>query len=187
MTDTPDQTAQDADQTEDSILVDKDRRGNLFAAEICFLAFIGVVVAAAFLEATTYKIVSSRTPFVIMVPLLILIAIHAVRLWRVRSEFHPKRRIAMALRGQNSAMNKIVGFSGWMVSMLVVITLLGHYAGVFLFCVVLMHFLEAERWKLTLLVAAGTALFIFGVFEIAFNIDLYRGLIPRWFLGYRDF
>ncbi|MFT7106035.1 MAG: hypothetical protein ACJAVT_000552 [Yoonia sp.] len=166
---------------------EKDRRGNLYAVEICFLAFIGVIVVVAFLEATTYKIVSSRTPFVIMVPLLILIAIHATRLWRIRSEFHPGRRIRGALHGGNICLNKIVGFSGWMIGMLIIIAVLGHYAGIFLFCVILMRFLEAESWVLTLAVAAGTVLFIYGVFEIAFNIDLYRGLIPRWFMGFRDF
>lgn len=165
----------------------KDKRGNLYAAEICFLAFIGVIVVAAFLEATSYKIVSSRTPFVIMVPLLALIAIHAGRLWRIRSEFHPGRRIGGALRGGNKTLNKIVGFSGWMIMMLVVIAVLGHYAGIFLLCVVLMRFLEAESWVLTLAVAASTVLFIYGVFEIAFNIDLYRGLIPRYLMGFRDF
>ncbi|MBT6190111.1 MAG: hypothetical protein HOI22_07625 [Tateyamaria sp.] len=165
----------------------KDKRGNLYAAEICFLAFIGVIVVAAFLEATSYKIVSSRTPFVIMVPLLALIAIHASRLWRIRSEFHPGRRIGGALRGVNNALNKIVGFSVWMIGMLVVIAVLGHYAGIFMLCIILMRFLEAESWVLTLAVAAGTVLFIYGVFEIAFNIDLYRGLIPRYLMGFRDF
>ena len=38
-----------------------------------------------------------------------------------------------------------------------------------------------------MIVAAGTTLFVFGVFEFIFNIDLYRGLVLRWFLGYRDF
>lgn len=163
------------------------KRGNLYALEICFLAFIGLVVVIAFLEATTYKIVSSRTPFVIMVPLLILIAIHAGRLWRARAEFHPGRRIAMALRGKNATMNKVVGFSGWMVGLVIIITIFGHYVGVFLFCVILMRYLAAERMVLTLMVAAGTTLFIYGVFEFLFNIDLYRGLVMRWFLGYRDF
>jgi len=166
---------------------EKEKRGNLYAAEICFLVFIGIIVVWAFLEATTYKIVSSRTPFVIMVPLLVLIAIHATRLWRIREEFSPGRRISGSLRGGNISLNKVVSFSGWMIGMLLVIAVLGHYAGIFLFCVILMRFLEAESWVLTVAVAAGTVLFIFGVFEIAFNIDLYRGLIPRYFMGFRDF
>lgn len=163
------------------------RRGNLYALEICFLAFIGIVVVFFFFEAMTYKIVSSRTPFVIMVPLLILIAIHARRLWSARAEFSPQGRISTALRGSNQTFNKVIGFAGWLVALVLIITVFGHYAGIFLFCVIMMHFVAGENWKLTLMVAAGTTLFIFGVFEFLFNIDLYRGLVLRWFLGYRDF
>ena len=38
-----------------------------------------------------------------------------------------------------------------------------------------------------LLIAGAVTLMIFGVFEYLFNIDLYRGLIVRYFLGFRDF
>lgn len=162
-------------------------RGSLFATEIVFLGFIGLVTLAAFFEALTYKIVSSRTPFVIMVPLFILIAVHAFRLWRVRDEFNPGRRIRAALRGENEHFRKLVGFSGWMAVLVVMILVLGHYAALFLFCVILMRGLAGETWKLSLIVAACTTAFIYGTFEILFNIDLYRGLIVRYFLGFRDF
>ena len=165
----------------------RERRGAHFAAEICFLAFIGIIVVWAFIEALSYKIVSSRTPFVIMVPLLILITIHAGRLWKVRDEFHPGRRISSAIRGDNPIFSKIVVFSGWMVFLVGIITVCGHLVGVFVFCLILMRFVADESWELTLIGAAGTTLFLFTVFEFIFNIDLYRGLVLRWFLGYRDF
>lgn len=163
------------------------KRGNIFALEILFLGFIAVVVLAAFFEALTYKLVSSRTPFVIMAPLAIFIFVHARRLWRVRQDFNPRARIADAFAGRNQNFKKIVGFSAWMIGMVLMILVLGHYAGIFLFCVILMRYLEGERWMLTLMVAAATTMFIFGVFEYVFNIDLYRGLIIRYFLGFRDF
>ncbi len=166
---------------------ERDRRNRLYTLEVCFLAFVGLVVVLALLEATTYKIVSSRTPFVIMIPLLILIAIQARRLWSVRSEFDARARIAGAFAGRDVTLNKVVGFSAWMVGLVLIIVVFGHYAGIFLFCAILMRFLAGESWPLTLVVAAGTTLFIYGVFEFIFNIDLYRGLIIRWFLGYRDF
>lgn len=162
-------------------------RGHLYALEIAFLSFIALVVAVFFIKATGYKLVSSRTPFVIMVPLGLLIVIHALRLWRVRDDFRPGQRMAEALAGQNTNLNKVLGFSGWMIAMVAMILVLGHYAGIFLFCVILMRFLAGENWMLTLVVAAATTLFIFGVFEYLFNIDLYRGLIVRYFLGFRDF
>ncbi len=50
-----------------------------------------------------------------------------------------------------------------------------------------MRFLAGEKWWLTLVLAGGTTFFIFGVFEYVFNVDLYRGLIVRYYLGFRDF
>ncbi|MGR3495985.1 tripartite tricarboxylate transporter TctB family protein [Citreimonas sp.] len=160
---------------------------NRFALEVCFLLVVGVLVVLAFLEATTYAMVSARTPFVIMVPLLALIVIHAVRLWRASGGFEVRERVSDTLRGGSVHFNKVIGFSAWMVALVVMITVLGHYAGIFAFCVILMRFLAGESWKMTLLVALGTTAFIFGVFEVIFNIDLYRGLVVRYFMGYRDF
>jgi hypothetical protein len=162
-------------------------RGNLYALEICFLGFIAFFVLVAFVQALGYKLVSSRTPFVIMVPLGILIVVHALRLWRARSEFHPGARIREALSGMTPGMNAVLGISAWMLVMVLMILVLGHYAGIFLFCVILMRFLAGEKWLLTILVSAAATFFIFAVFEYAFNIDLYRGLIVRYFLGFRDF
>lgn len=162
-------------------------RGNLYALEILFLGFICLVVALAFFEATTYAIVSARTPFVIMVPLLILIVVHARRLWGVRSEFHPAARISEAFSGATPGFNKVLGISVWMVVLVGLITVFGHLAATFVFCTILMRFLEGETWKLTLIAAGGTTLFLYGVFEFVFNIDLYRGLILRYFMGFRDF
>ena len=173
---------------DDAALIEaRETQGRHFALEICFLAFIGAVTVVALLEATTYKLVSSRTPFVIMVPLLVLIVVHARRLWRVRDDFSPGRRIRAALGGQTEVANKVFGFSAWLVALTVAIIVFGHLAGVFLFCVVLMHFVADERWGLTLAVAAATTLFVWGVFEVAFDVELYRGLIIRYFMGYRDF
>jgi hypothetical protein len=96
-------------------------------------------------------------------------------------------RLRIALTGGNAHLNKVVGFSGWMVGLVAMITAFGQYIGIFAFCVILMRFLAGERWILTLAVAGGTTFFIYGTFEYLFNIDLYRGLLFRWYLGYRDF
>jgi Flp pilus assembly protein TadB len=165
----------------------RDRRGNLFALEVCFLAFVGIFVLAAFVEALSYKLVSSRTPFVIMVPLIILIAIHARRLMGVQESLDVRARIASAFSGRNVDFNKVVVFCGWMGVLLALITVFGHLVAILAFCIILMRFVENEKWKLTLLVAAGTTLFVFCVFDFVFNIELYRGLLLRWYLGYRDF
>jgi len=165
----------------------RERYGNRFALEVCFLAFVGLIVVLAFFEALTYALVSARTPLVIMVPLLILIVIHAVRLYRNSGGLRTREHIVHAVTGGSPHLKKVVGISGWMLGLVAIITVLGHYAGVFLFCTILMRALAGESWKMTLLVAAAATLFIFGVFEYVFNIDLYRGVVIRYFLGYRDF
>jgi len=162
-------------------------RGNLFAAEVVFLVVIGVVVVLAFLEALTYSLVSARTPYVIMVPLLILIAIQARRLWRVRAEFGIRERFSDALAGNTPQLNAVVKISAWLIVLVAMIAVFGHLAGVFVFSLILMRMLAGESWVLALAVAGMTTLFIFGVFEYVFNIELYRGLIVRYFLGFRDF
>ncbi len=163
-----------------------EHRGNLLTLEAVFLSVVAAVTVVAFVQALGYQLVSSRTPLVIMAPLMILIVIHARRLLRLRESLGVRDRIAVALRGRNETLNKAAGFSGWMVALVVAITVLGHYVAIFGFCLILM-LRAGERWLLSLIVAAGATLFIWGVFEVAFNIDLYRGLIVRYFLGYRDF
>jgi len=122
-----------------------------------------------------------------MAPLAILIVIHAKRLWGARGEFHPGMRLRTALTGGNAHLNKVLVFSGWMVALVAMITVLGHYVAVFLFSVILMRGAAREKWGLTLAVAAGVTIFIWASFEYLFHIDLYRGLILRWYLGFRDF
>lgn len=166
---------------------EEERRGNLFALEVAFLAIVAIVTAIAFLEALSYQIVSSRTPFVIMAPLAVLVVIHGIRLWRVRAPFSPRRRIGKALSGRLPSFNAVVAISGWMLGLVAMIWVFGHYAAIFLFCYFLMGLLAGERMALTLAVSAATTALIFVVFEWAFDIELYRGLIVRYFLGFRDF
>ncbi|MHA6344362.1 hypothetical protein [Roseivivax sp. CAU 1761] len=155
--------------------------------EIVFLGFIGLVVLVAFVQALGYELVSSRTPFVIMVPLFVLILVQARRLWGDRDRAAFGERMARVLGGRNVTLNKVLGFSGWMLGLLAAVMAIGHFAAIFGFCVVLMRGLARESWKLTLLVSVATLVAIFLIFEIGFNVELYRGLLIRYFMGYRDF
>jgi hypothetical protein len=84
-------------------------------------------------------------------------------------------------------LNRVVAMSGWMVALMIMITVIGHYAGIVIFGFLLTWYLARERFWLAAAVTAATALFIFLVFEYGFNVDLYRGLLFRYFAGYRDF
>lgn len=155
--------------------------------EICFLAFVGILTVASFFEALTYAIVSARTPFVIMVPLFALIALHAVRLYRARQQADIAERLLAVVRGHMTDFNKVLVLSGWFVAILVMIVLFGHYVGVFVFAFLLMWYAGKETLLLSAIVAVCSTLFVYLVFEVAFDIEFYRGLIVRYFQGYRDF
>jgi hypothetical protein len=175
------------DDTEAAQHQSSEDRANMLTLEICFLALVGLVVLAAFLEATTYKLVSSRTPFVIMVPLILLIVFHARRLFKVRKQAEFNRRISLALSGKMPSLNKVVSQSGWMVALLAMVVVLGHVVAIAIYSFVLMRIIAKENLKLALTVTVVTTVFIYVLFEMGFNVELYRGLILRYFLGFRDF
>lgn len=161
--------------------------GDLFSLEVIFLCFVGGLVILAFVEATTYKLVSSRTPFVIMVPLMILIV---VQMLRVASGEHGqgiRARAGRALRGGNALINAMTGISLWMAAYGIFMLLAGHYVASFAFIALLVRRAAREPLKLALILAACTTAAVFVVFEYGFQIELYRGLIYRWFAGYRVF
>ncbi|WP_212524348.1 hypothetical protein [Actibacterium sp. MT2.3-13A] len=158
-----------------------------FALEVVFLAVLAVVVIAAFFEALTYDLVSSRTPFVIMVPLMGLIAFQAARMARSGMWGAVGGRIARVWSGNNPYFNKILVIMLCSVLLLGAVLVIGHYAAIFAFIFVLVRALARERLKLSLLVAAITTVVIFALFEVGFDIELYRGLIIRYLQGYRDF
>jgi len=163
------------------------QKTGIHALEILFLAFVGALVLAAFVEAFSYKLVSSRTPFVIMVPLIALIGVQAFQLRKAGALAEVRYHIGEAMRGRNAVFGKL----GWLLATFVVVGLLiwtlGHYIGVAIFMLALMRWFARERWVLALLVTAGTVAALFLLFEQGFNVELYRGLLFRYLAGYRVF
>ena len=158
-----------------------------YALEICFLAFVFVVVLAAFIEAFNYKLVSSRTPFVIMTPLLILVVWHGVRLMNPDAWREVKFHAGSAISGRYPLFNKLVGLSLAFVALGMIIYAFGHYIGIFAFMLFLMKVMGKEKLLLALIVSAVATGVIFVLFEKGFNIELYRGLLFRYMAGYRVF
>jgi len=160
---------------------------DIFTVEICFLAIVALVVVAALIEAFSYKLVSSRTPFVIIVPLLLLIGLHARRLFVVRGRYQWQEAIRKVFRGQSPMFKKIAVLTGWFLVLLVLIQAAGHYAAIAFFMFMLVWYVAKERLVTALVLSAVMTLAIFVLFEEFFNIELYRGMIFRYFAGYRDF
>ncbi len=158
---------------------------NAHVMEVCFIGFIAIVTIAALIEAFRYELVSSRTPFVFMVPLLILLAVQLMRLLRVRSFSSVTARISAVVANEIPSFRKVLVLQFWFASLLAVIILAGHYAGLAMFMAVTIYFLSKENLRMSLVVTVVTTALIYLTFEVGFNIELYRGLILRYFQGYR--
>ena len=63
--------------------------------------------------------------------------------------------------------------------LLLLIYVAGHYVGISVFMFVLMYWVSNERPIFALLVSIGVTVLIYILFEHGFNIELYRGYIPR--------
>lgn len=187
MTDTSQATEAASVNEETAKAIATEHRANMLTLEIVFLVAIGLVVLASFFEALTYQLVSARTPFVIMVPLFALIAIHGVRLYRRREQADVGDRLKLALAGGIQGLNKVVLVTLSLVVMLLIIVAFGHFIGLGALCFFLMWKLGGVPFGRSVLVMLGTLVAIYLIFELAFDLELYRGLLFRWMAGYRDF
>lgn len=147
--------------------------------QFCFIAVLGLVVAAAFITALGYEFVSARTPIVIMVPLLVLIGAQFVRSLRAMQKVNAGSVLSAAVKGRNPSVNRTAGFIGWMTFFLALIVAVGHYAAIALVMFALLRIVCKERLELSLALTLGMTAAIFLVFELGFDIELHRGAIFR--------
>ena len=105
----------------------------------------------------------------------------------VRQRFQWVEAIRKVFRGRAPMFRKIAILNGWFVLLLALIQIAGHYAAIAFFMFMLIWYVAKERWLTALIVSAAITLAIVVVFEHLFNIELYRGLIFRYFAGYRVF
>ena len=177
----------DHDKKQESHKPGETTRNDLFVLELCFLIFLLAVVTVAFFEATTYKIVSSRTPFVIMVPLWILLVVQIIRSARTSGDQTLWHRAMRALRGRNTNFRKINSLAGWIVALGVTIQIFGHYIGIAGFMFLMMWMVAKQKLKISIVVTLVTTSVIYLLFEQGFDIELYRGMFFRYLAGYRVF
>ena len=155
--------------------------------ELCFSLFILLVVLGGFLSAWTYDMISARTPLIIMAPLILLTILEVRRAWKAAAGINVMANIMDSLTGKNSDFNKRIGFFGWMVILLLLIFIAGHYAGIAAFIFMMLHMVADEKPGLSLAIAGGTTLLVYVLFELVFSMELYRGLIYRIWAGYSVF
>ena len=120
---------------------------------------------------------SSRDTRTVSLQHLMFVSAHPVR----RQVGHDVllNQLSHAFKGRNSKFNSVLRFIAYMTLLLLLIYVAGHYVGVSVFMLVLMHWVTKERPILALLVSVGVTVLIYFLFEHGFNIELYRGYIPR--------
>lgn len=147
--------------------------------ELLFILIVGVIVMAAAIVSLTYNPTSARAPLVVLAPLLLLIGIQINRSRKQVGFADIARTLSESLKGHRPVVIKAIALIGWMIFLLGVIFLAGHYAGILLFMFVLLRFKAGESWRVSILVTLAVTAVIFGLFEQIFNIELYRGIIFR--------
>jgi hypothetical protein len=86
-----------------------------------------------------------------------------------------------------SQLAKALEFAAWTVLLLGLIVVAGHYVGIATFMFVLLKSVSGRDAVFALAVAASVTLALFILFEIGFEIELYRGVIYRALAGYKIF
>ena len=157
--------------------VEEESVANEKTLELCFIVVVGLIVAAAFVSALSYDLVSARTPLVIIVPLLILIGGHFIRVKTASRNIDVVSILMRVVRGENQNFNIVAGFAGWMVLLLALITVAGHYVGIAALLFILLRVVSREKMLLSLAITAGVTIMIFILFELGFDIELHRGAI----------
>ncbi|KHF38631.1 tripartite tricarboxylate transporter TctB family protein [Halalkalibacter okhensis] len=155
--------------------------------ELVFLLIVGIAVFIAFISALGYHPVSARAPLVVMAPLILLMAVHGFRLFRATDKAYFKDFFDGIIKRKNTEQVKILLFVGWMLILCGLIYVGGHYIGSALFMFILLYFYGKEKLKTSLLLSIIATIVLYCLFEMVFSIELYRGLIYRYFMGYDVF
>jgi len=152
--------------------------------ELFFVVLIGLAFVAALIAALNYDFVSARTPLVILVPLLILIGAQINRTRKATNAKAIQSSLSRVATGKVRKFNMVAGMSGWIVMLMLLIFFAGHYVGVATFMYILLNVISKESKLLSALVSTGVTAILYVLFEIGFNIELYRGLIYNFLSGY---
>jgi hypothetical protein len=152
--------------------------------ELCFISVLGLIVASAFSEALTYSSTSAMAPLIILVPMLGLVGFQIMHCISATRDMNAAGTLVQVAGGKNIPVNNVVGFCGWIVFLLMLIFVAGHYAGIAAFMYILLNYIAKEKTTVAVATAVGVTLFIYVLFEQVLSMELYRGMIYRISAGY---
>jgi len=153
--------------------------------ELYFMIGTGLIFVAALVGALNYEFIPASTPVFILIPLLVLTGVQINSARRVLQTSRTSVKLPGSSVSENNYMARAVMLVAWTVLLLGLIILAGHYAGIALFMFMLLRQDSKNDWVFALAVATVTTLVLFILFEIGFDIELYRGLIYRALVGYK--
>ena len=157
--------------------------GNKTTLELLFITLLGLAFGGAFIAALSYNFSSAQAPLVILVPLLLLSGAQINRTRKTTKTKTVVSDVSYALRGKNPKFSKAAGMAGWIVMLMLLIFIAGHYVGIAAFMFFLLNVISKEGRLLSALVSVGVTVVIYFLFEHGFNIEMYRGLIYDLFLA----
>ncbi len=152
--------------------------------QLCFIAIFGLVVASAFFAALSYDISSAMAPLIILVPLMLLVGVQFTHYASESRGLNIAGTLAEVAGGKNTTFNNVATFCGWVVFLLLLIFVAGHYAGIAAFMYILLKYIAKEKTILAVSISIGVTLFIYILFEHVLGMELYRGMIYRISAGY---
>jgi len=155
--------------------------------ELVFISVAGILFAAALAGAMNYDYLPARTPVFILVPLLLLTALQFNRARILKRQRPSSAASTRSFFATGAHLGKALEIFIWTILLFVLIVLAGHYAGILAFMFLLLKIVSKKDTTLALAIAGSVTLALFILFEIAFDIELYRGLLYRFFHGYKVF
>ena len=155
--------------------------------EMYLVSAAGIVFTMALLAAMSYDTLPARTPVFILLPLLILTVLQINRTRILTANGPSSTKSTRPVFGRENQLGKVLQIFIWTVLLLGLIVIAGHYAGIVMFMFLLLKVVSKKEATLALAIAASVTLVLYILFEIVFDIELYRGLVYRIINGYKLF
>lgn len=165
--------------------IDISSKHRQLALELTSLCLLGVMSVAALITALGYDFSSSRPLFVILLPLIVLIAVQLLRIVRAPGADEVIDIVKAAVAGKIADFSSAIEFTIILLLLLFTIYILGHYAALCLAMFYLIRMHGGESLKISILTPLITCILLFGLFDAVFGIELFQGQVYRYFAGYK--
>jgi hypothetical protein len=153
--------------------------------DLLFCLFLILLLIVFFIAAKDYSWASRRAPFVIMVPMVFMIAgqiwVTLGKIRRIRADATPGM---VRLKLEPSEVSKAWQILIWLLLLLVFFYLAGHLAGTALFLFIFLKFVSRESLRTALFVAAVVTASVYVLFERILMISLYEGWLYMMITGW---